>query len=286
MAFKTNENRRIRVYRQHGPKTATPASLSIQYPTGRASKLPTKLLPPSRPAVNGNLSKTITKKSKKSIQRPYLYLSSCWPIRRTSDIWDRLVGSPIGEKEDMCLTDTARTLFVSSRLLRRRKGATTTEKNVSRSVDRVVSEIEIVRESNEPKRACVVMTYVCNGFYVSSFLCKRWRQMRDASWPNSSHASSVKSQPQIRQRVNPKIWPVSSISWSRKHAVSKSANRTPITTRQITTTATTTTDRGSDPFTSSIECLARSWAAIRCHPNYLRPAKEEPPFKWARPCPT
>ena len=92
------------------------------------------------------------------------------------------------------------------------KRSNNNRKKVSRSVDRVVSEIEMVRESNEPKRACVVMTYVCNGFYVSSFLCKRWRQMRDASWPNSSHASSVKSQPQIRQRVNPKIWPVSSIS--------------------------------------------------------------------------
>lgn len=111
--------------------------------------------------------------------------------------------------------------------------------------------------------------------------------MKDASWPNSSPASSAKSQPQIRQRASPKIWPESSTSWSRKRAASKSVNRTPTTTPITTTTAAaaTTTDRGSGPFTSSIECSARSWAAIPCHRNYLRPAKEEPP-KWPRPCPT
>lgn len=110
--------------------------------------------------------------------------------------------------------------------------------------------------------------------------------MKDASWPNSSRASSAKSQPQIRQRASPKIWPESSTSWSRKRAASKSVNRTPTTTPITTTTAAaTTTDRGSGPFTLSIECSARSWAAIPCHRNYLRPAKEEPP-KWPRPCPT
>jgi hypothetical protein len=79
--------------------------------------------------------------------------------------------NPHKNKTKVSRRTRARTLLVSSRLLRRRKRATTAEKEVSHSVDRVVSKIEMsARECNEPKRACVVMTRVCNGFYVSSFL--------------------------------------------------------------------------------------------------------------------
>ena len=167
---KTTHSRRIRVYRQHGPKTATPASLSIQYPTGRASKLPTKPWPPSRPAVSENLLKTITKKSKKSIQRPYPYLSSFWPIKRISDIWDRLVGESNWRKRKSVRRGHGSYVVCLEQIVETAKKSNNSRKRVARGVDRFVSEIEMsVRECNERKRACVVMTYVCNGFHVSSF---------------------------------------------------------------------------------------------------------------------
>lgn len=117
----------------------------------------------------------------------------------------------------------------------------------------------------------------------------RWKQQKVENLPGVSVALSAKYRPRSRPKVSPRTFPEYSTNWLGRRAYSKCVSRTLTTTRTTTTstTAITTasTGRGSGPCSSSTGCWGRSSVATRCHPNYLRRAKRDPP-KSVPPCPT